>query len=188
MAHHYPYKLLNPNLEYTSDPAVYKLYFGKKYFIFKGKSFISSIEQNLRDINIQLAKPGNNISHLFWPIVEHIKKSRSLSMVCQVDLVCQTTGQALVDCERLILQAAQKDPACLNTIFTPHIPRWLEEEITGGTKPVKEPDQQVKSPLVKQQASIDRIVPPVVTKSIVEPKNEPSKSEQERIDKLLARL
>src|SRR4051812_31441270 len=110
MANIFPYEFKNTGDLVFDKPAVYKLYFGRKYFIFKGKYLKVSVEQNLTDINKILwsPKPG----HIFMPVCDYIHKARPLK--CKVEVCVQTEDPNLfLNVERQLLEDGRDDENCL---------------------------------------------------------------------------
>lgn len=126
MAQTFPYFYGDETRIFTDEPAVYKFYFGKKYFIWKGKSLKNSVEQNLADVYKLMWSP--KIGHAFMPMVEYIRKYRVAS--CKVEVLVQTSDpRVFLKSEQDILKDGQIDPACLNQVFESQIPKWLEAEL-----------------------------------------------------------
>lgn len=189
MAAIFPYQMAPEITGYTSEPAVYKLQFGRKYYIWKGKSFKSSVEQNLSDISGLLYKLEKKVDHIFYPIVEHIKHYRV--MECTVHLIMQTGVAAnLVKAEADILEVAIGDPECLNVHFKPHIPKWLAEELSGVNH---EPNKAVEAQRPVKTVDKDKRyvnLPDSKKQSIIGPQNASIRSGNlpagaEKVSKLL---
>jgi hypothetical protein len=178
MAQMFPYEL-DPNLgEYTDQPAVYRLHFGGKFFVFKGKSFIKSVEQNLTDIWKLRWNQQQKVDHLFYPIVMYIKSARP--QLCRVELITQTDDpHELVQSERNMLALASRDEPdkLLNTNLDPIIPKWLSEQMSSTEpnikQPVKNKRREIKPQVEKKVVSEPKI--PAETKSrTVAKQTEPS--------------
>lgn len=129
MAQLYPYQFRPaPHDHVMFIPAVYKLHFGSKYFIWKGKTLKGSVEQNLTDIQKLLFRI-HQPTHLFAPVVLYIRKARPLK--AEVEVMVETEDpKLLLEVESRLLLAGEHDEACLNTVFTPHIPKWLAEALS----------------------------------------------------------
>lgn len=175
MGQNTPYSI--SQVEYTNQPSVYKLFFGTRYFIFKGKLFPGSPEQNLSDIYKLRWARQQKIDHIFYPVVEHIKRTRVLS--CTVEIILQTDDvHDLVEMERKLLQVCKEDPNCLNRHFEPIIPKWIAEQLSpvsigSGSLPVKV-DPVKSSPVQKKEAPVGKIIPSTEKSKPVQPKNEPT--------------
>jgi hypothetical protein len=116
------YPISVPLNEYYTCPAVYKIVFGKKYFIWKGKSLLQSCEA----IGKQLHKPVSlkelplSDNHLFH-VVSHIIKTRCMSGSVQV-LDYNKTPLQLIKREQQELDKAINDPNCLNNNEQAYVP------------------------------------------------------------------
>lgn len=128
MAQQFPYQFKNPDQKLVMDqPAVYKLHFGQKYFIWKGKTLRGSLELNATDIRKMLWGTPNP-AHAFAPVIAYIKKARILKI--EVEVIIQTDDlKQLLKKENELLAIGSKDAACLNTIYQAHIPKWLAEAL-----------------------------------------------------------
>jgi hypothetical protein len=142
MAAIFPYKFQDDSLVYTTDPAVYKLHFGSKYFIWKGLKFKASVEQNLSDIQKLIHRPPA-ANHLFSAISSYL--NRTTVKRCTVELVLQTDDvKQLLAKEQELLDQGRNDQNCLNVEFIPHIPKWMNqanEVPVIKTGSIKIPDQ-----------------------------------------------
>lgn len=138
MANAFPYQFTSTPAV-LDHPAVYKLNFGKKYFIWKGKTLKGSIEQNC--IDIQKLRFNPKPGHIFMPIVEAINKGRV--MFCKVEVLIITDDlQQLLDKEKNELENCKRDLFCLNTVLEQHIPKWIAEQLaTGKSEPKKDTRQ-----------------------------------------------
>lgn len=176
MEHLFPYTIKNKDQILPDQPVVYKLNFGSKYFVWKGKT-IKSLEQNCTDIYkfVWKPKPG----HAFMPMAAYIRKARILE--CLVEVIIQTEDpKLLIDTERSLLEAGKNDPHCLNEIFEPHVPKWLAEELTLIKPKTKKPNKAITDTFVKKD---DKVYQPPVVKS-----PEPNKNSSQKVNKLLDAL
>lgn len=175
MDRYFPYEFKKNNGLVFDQPAVYKLHFGSKYFIFKGKTLKGSVEQNLRDIdkNLWSPKPG----HIFTKICEHIHKGRV--MKCQVEVVLQTTDPNLfLNTEQELLIASEMDSSCLNTKFVSHIPKWLDQELANNKPVIKKPNKAITATIIPER--------PETTSAEVKNNPEADSKPSDKINKLLA--
>jgi hypothetical protein len=143
MAQLFPYKIKHQDRYDLKLPSVYKLHFGpKKYFIWKGKTLAGSVEQNCIDI-FKLLWGNPKPEHAFTPMVAHIKHGRTMECIVEVVMQSALPGEIL-KAEKQLLTTGKEDPNCLNTIFQPHIPKWMAEElgpkaqVPRQNKPVRE--------------------------------------------------
>lgn len=172
--------------DYTAQPTVYKLNFGKKYYIFKGKNLFHSVETICNDIDRFLSR-GVKDDHLLKKVVEYVKRARIL--FCKVDVLLQTDNLAhLIEFENLTLAKAKEDPDCLNWKFKAHVPKWIPE--TGAAaeststqnKPITD---TFISPVIQVPIQEEKIKP-VVKEIAPEPKSAPASTS--RLMEALAKL
>lgn len=122
---------------YTYQPSVYKLFFGKKYYVWKGKSLQHSVETIAADLARFVAR-GCKDDHLLKKVVDHIIRSRV--MFFRVEVILQTDNVAeLLETENLTLAKSKSDPDCLNVKFEGHVSKWMTEDLPAA--PVKQPAQ-----------------------------------------------
>lgn len=111
--------------DHTEQPTVYNLYFGKKYYTWKGKNLEHSVETICRDIDRLIVK-GVPPDHNLKKVIDHIIRTRVL--FCRVEILLQTDNVAeLIEFENLTLEKGKVDPDCLNVKFEAHIPKWISE-------------------------------------------------------------
>lgn len=124
----YPFNIKG---DYTDQPAVFKMNFGKKFFIWKGKSLTHAVETTCKDIDRFLRKgipPGNMLENVLHHIQNSTGKARILT--CQVDVLVQTDDVAeLLRVEKLTLEKFCGTNLCLNMTCDQHIPKWIQEEL-----------------------------------------------------------
>lgn len=146
------------NGSYNADPTVYKVIFGTKFYIWKGKNLRQSVEIMSEDIDRFLRK-GIDQKHLLAKVINHITRSRVIS--CRVEPMLQTDNLAeLIEYERTELINSKENPDCLNQVFEPHIPKWIGEVLST----VKETDQEaVKIVQIENKPLRATITKPVVS-------------------------
>lgn len=126
---------------YTDQPTVYKLYFGKKYYTWKGKNLNHSVETICNDVNRFIGR-GCSPDHLLKKVLDHITRARVL--FCRVEVLLQTDNLVeLIDFENKMLAAGREDPDCLNVKFEAHIPKWIsdhgqDEKESTSNKPLRD--------------------------------------------------
>lgn len=106
-----------------SNPCTFKLWFGKKYLIWKGKA----LHQALDNIAIQLdrgIRVGVSEKSAFIKVVDYIKKGRITFFTVEI-MLQSSKPPALLRSELLLLRKAKKDADCLNMVFEPYIPQWI---------------------------------------------------------------
>ena len=108
--------------EYYSCSCVYKILFGKKYFIWKGKALLQSCEgiaKQLKTPVVTKTLPARN-SYLYL-VIEHIIKTRCLGgSVTIIDHSKEPLE--LLKIEQKELDKAASDPDCLNNNEQAYVP------------------------------------------------------------------
>jgi hypothetical protein len=135
------YSIIVPTDKNPSVPTVYKVYFGKKYLIWKGKSLLQSCEILAKSISATLSKlnKGEKIPETDYLIhvVRHIKATKRYSATVSVeaneffDEYDQIDGGKLLRLEQQLLDEADGDPLCLNNNEQAYVPInniWISEE------------------------------------------------------------
>lgn len=105
-------------------PAVVKLWFGKKYFIWKCLKLNDSCDQIFRDLNRKVCKFDLPEDDLFFKVAKYCSRARIT--ISSVEVLFQSDDMLLiraVDKEKL--KAAEGDDNCLNNSFDQYIPKWL---------------------------------------------------------------
>ena len=119
----FPYTFKEP---YGSVTCVFKLWFGSKYFIFKGMKLHASAENLSIQIHRELNKPKED--SILFKVVAYVKRARVTTMT--VELIHDTDDPVeLLKVEYEQLQDAKDDPNCLNTRFVnnDYYPRWIPQ-------------------------------------------------------------
>lgn len=138
------YSILIPTNKNPSVPSVYKVYFGKKYLIWKGKSLLQSCEILAKSISANLSKisKGDSIedTNYLYHVMKHIKSTRCYSAYVDNDSIINDFGNDKVDLdvllllktEQRLLDEAEGDPLCLNNNIQAYLPVnniWIFEPI-----------------------------------------------------------
>lgn len=119
----FPYTLKEP---YGSVTCVFKLWFGGKYFIFKGLKLHSTAESLSIQIHRELVKPKED--SIMFKVIAYIRRARVVTMT--VEVIHETDAIAeLLMVEYEQLQKAKKDLNCLNTRFVnnEYYPKWIPQ-------------------------------------------------------------
>lgn len=145
---------------------VFKLIFGKKYYIFKGLKVGKTVENLSAQIHKELNNPKED--SILFKVIAYIQKSRTTMM--RVEVIKET--DAIVDlllCEYEALQDAKNDVNCLNTKFfnNEYFPNWIPQSAVNefnrrlqGAKPT-DTDKNLKrflTRLIEGDEAIDKIV------------------------------
>jgi hypothetical protein len=127
-----------PTHQYHSHPSIFKILFGKKYLIWKGKSLLQSCEYIAESIERYIRLNKNDDTDYLYHVVNHIKKTRVIKAT--VEVVCndfvKTTksgsesinGYAMLVEEQKLLDKAAKDPDCLNNNAIAYTPKWIKAD------------------------------------------------------------
>lgn len=111
---------------------MYKVYFGKKYFIWKGKSLLQSCEILAKSISAGISKMNRGFAipdtDYLYHVLKHIKSGRiqcgKVDMVINdfTDPIEGIDGLAVLKCEQKLLDEAEGDSLCLNNNIQAYIP------------------------------------------------------------------
>lgn len=114
-----------------AEPCVFKVHFGKKYLIWKGKSLRQSLDIIGKSINARLRDDNTDKTNFMYHVVQHIKRNGITKGFCHIenvftDYVREGTEtvkgyQMLVD-EQNMLDKARKDGYCLNNNEQAYVP------------------------------------------------------------------
>lgn len=112
--------------DYPSNTAVFKLWFGSRYFIYKGLHFKATVERLSSQIHWERSREKEN--SILSKVTAYINKARVTNMTVEVIFASDAIAQILM-VEYESLQKAKKDPNCLNTSFvnTEHYPKWVPQ-------------------------------------------------------------
>lgn len=130
------YHIEVPAHQYSAtDAAVYKVWFGKHYFIWKGKALLQSASQLAESIERYIRLGKNESESYLFHICNHITKTRCMKAIIEVaesGFIKEGTSTS-IDCyailkaEQKLLKAADGDQYCLNNNEQAYISKWMEE-------------------------------------------------------------
>lgn len=121
---------------HPDKPCVYRMNFGKRYFIWKGKNLQHSLKTISKDLGRNTEKLPSE-ENLFYSMAAYMKRFRVFHIT--VDVLLETDDhQELLNFEQRELARCQGDPDCCNTVFVPHVPAWM------AAAPVKIPAPEIK--------------------------------------------
>lgn len=112
---------------YSGATTLFKVFFGKKYLIWKGKSLIQSIDLLGNGIRNGIVN-GVSDDHYLYHVVSHIKKTRVLSGRVEIlgddyqKDISSINGFQLLKDEQNALDMADGDELCLNNNVQAYIP------------------------------------------------------------------
>lgn len=136
---------------------VYRIDFGNKFFIWKGKEFPKCLDAFCSDVEWKIFNPEKcKEGDRMFEIVQHIRKYRTYLLYIK-PLFCSEKPLEILDFEKNELLQHQEDPNCCNTIFEPHIPAWISGEANKASgeavlpKPVDEVRVDKKVAKIKEK-------------------------------------
>lgn len=122
-----------PTNQYLSPPAVYKVYFGKHYLIWKGKSLLQSCGYLAESIERYIRLKKNDETDYLYHVCNHIKRTRCIKAsveVIQTEFKKEDSesinGFRMLKLEQELLDKA-KDDLCLNNNAEAYIPKWVKQ-------------------------------------------------------------
>lgn len=125
-----------PTHQYMSVPTVYKVYFGKKYLIWKGKSLLQSCQYLAEGIERYIRKQKSDDTDYLYHVCNHIKRTRCIMATVEVidNSFLRTikgaesiNGYAMLVSEQRLLDKHSKDPDCLNNNAEAYVSNWIKE-------------------------------------------------------------
>lgn len=129
------YPISVPSAQYGGRPCLFKVYFGRKYFIWKGKSLVQSCELLSKSIKSKLGKGAISDEDFLYHVMSHINKTRCIKATVDVISDNYTDGEkidtmAILKDEQMALWEAMDDADCLNNNIQAYIPvnnSWISE-------------------------------------------------------------
>lgn len=121
------YHIEVPTHEYYVYGVVYKVHFGSRYFIGKGKSLMQSVQNMATTIERALRTGVIDETNMFYHVVSYIKKARVMRgsvSVLHVDSFEKNEAEML-KLEQEWLDKSKNDPKCLNNNFDAYIAQWI---------------------------------------------------------------
>ena len=126
------YHIEVPTDKYYSNPCVFKVTFGKKYLIWKGKSMIQSVK-NMAIIIERMFRTGVvDETSPFYNALLYIKRARVLKGyvdIIEMDERKNTDWLSLLKTEQGYLDLAKNDTNNINNNFIAYVPNHLGEQI-----------------------------------------------------------
>lgn len=128
-------------------PCVYKIYYGQKYLIIKGKSLAGSIhlligngyKQYVNSLKKQSSSVHKRLNkHVEWLgvntyYIQFYKWVNSTQNSFEIDIIIEDeNGYNLLKQEQLALDACLSDKNCLNNNITSYIPKFRRETNSYG--------------------------------------------------------
>lgn len=125
-----------PTHQYESIPTVFKVWFGKKYLIWKGKSLLQSCQYLAESLERYIRQQKDIDTDQLYHVCNHIKKTRCIVATVEVidNAFIRTikdsesiNGYALLVAEQKLLDKATGDPLCLNNNEYAYTPKWISK-------------------------------------------------------------
>jgi hypothetical protein len=121
-----------PTHTYGSPVAVFKVFFGKKYLIWKGKSLLQACQQLAENIERYVRLEKDLREDLLYHAANHIRRTRCTKATVKVigsdftkDDSDVINGYAVLKCEQDALDECADDPYCLNNNEQAYVPNWI---------------------------------------------------------------
>lgn len=121
-----------PTHKYYSNYAVYKIWFGKYFFIWKGKSMLQSAETIAVFIERACRLSGNDSAHYLYHVVGYINRARVTKAYLEIVEIADFDDKdwlKYLQIEHNLLTAHKNDPYCLNNNFSVYVPDWMGAEV-----------------------------------------------------------
>lgn len=123
-----------PTHQFESIPTVFKVYFGKKYLIWKGKSLLQSCQFLAEGIERFIRLQKTNDTDYLYHVCKHIVKTRCIKATVKVldNTFLRTRNEStsidgyrmLVE-EQKLLDKAKNDLNCLNNNLEAYVSNWI---------------------------------------------------------------
>lgn len=108
---------------HPSTSCIFKMWFGKKYLIWKGKALHQSVNTVSVDLDRRL-RLGCDEESVYKHAVAYIRKARIALFEVEVVFASDEPVE-LLRREYELLKEGSQDPDCLNTSFDPLLPKWI---------------------------------------------------------------
>lgn len=129
------YPIEVPTQTYESVASVFKIWFGKHYLIWKGKSLLQSCQFIAENIERYIRMQKSDETDYLYHVCNHIKKTRCIKATVEVLENEFTKGGSttvnaykLLVAEQKYLNKAKKDPLCLNNNEQAYISKWMPQK------------------------------------------------------------
>lgn len=129
------YHIEVPTQTYESVATVFKIYFGKHYLIWKGKSMLQACQYIAENIERYIRLQKDIETDQLYHVCNHIVKTRCIKGHVKVLENEFTKGDAgTIDAYKILmaeqgyLNKAKNDPLCLNNNWQAYIPNWMPKK------------------------------------------------------------
>jgi hypothetical protein len=121
---------LEAGLDKIGIPCVYKVWFGKKYFIWKGKSLSQSLDIIGKAIQLRIIRRNLDTTDFMYHVVKHIKRNQikqghvsTENVYTDFDTASGNfSGFNMLRDEQMLLDASAQDIMCLNNNEQAYVP------------------------------------------------------------------
>lgn len=121
-----------PTHKYYSNFSVYKIWFGKYFMIWKGKSLLQSAETMSVLIDRALRLGTKDTDNYLYHVISYIKKARVTRGYVEIIDIADfdnTDWLSFLKVEQNLLTAHKNDTQCLNNNFIAYVPNWMGAEV-----------------------------------------------------------
>ena len=120
-----------PTHKFYSNYAVYKIWFGKYFFIWKGKSMLQSVQSVAIMIERGLRNHPDDTNFLYH-VIAYIKRARVTRAEVEIVEIADFDDKdwmKYLKLEQELLTAHKNDQYCLNNNFVAYAPEWMGADI-----------------------------------------------------------
>lgn len=121
-----------PTHTYESVPTVFKVWFGKHYLVWKGKSMLQACQFLAENIERNIRLQKDEATDYLYHVIRHVKRSRCIGATVEVLENEFYRGESTtINCQKLLkaeqkyLDEAISDPKCLNNNAQAYISQWM---------------------------------------------------------------
>lgn len=130
------YHIEVPTHTYDSDPSIFKVWFGKHYLIWKGKSLLQSCQFLAENIERYIRLQKNIDTDYLYHVCNHVKRTRCMQATVEVlgqDFIRRGTEEAIdgfkmLKMEQDLLNKAKNDTLCLNNNLIAYVSGWITKK------------------------------------------------------------
>ena len=128
------YHIVVPTHKFESIPTLFKVFFGKKYLIWKGKSLLQSCQFLAEGIERFIRLQKTDDTDYLYHVCKHIQKTRCIQATVEVidNSFLKTrkestsiNGYGMLVEEQKLLDRAKNDPLCLNNNLEAYVSNWI---------------------------------------------------------------
>lgn len=120
-----------PTHKYYSNLAVYKIWFGQRFLIWKGKSFLQSAE-SIATLLERALRLGVDSTNFLYHVAAYVKRARVIRATIEIVDIADFDDKdwmKYLQKEQQLLTAYKNDPDCLNNNFIAYVPEWMGSDV-----------------------------------------------------------